>query len=383
MRIMVIGWAADEKNSGGMEVHIRELCKNLALMGHSVELSVPEAARGSIADLTDAAVKVRYIKCRTDCSSLDEVVKSVSQYNKKIIAEFKNPESCFDVIHSHDWLGIEAADFLSKKYRKPWIHTVHSLEHIRAADETGSPEKRISGIERRGIVACDRIITVSNLMKREITEKCRVPAEKISVIYNSATFSDAKSARNDSGRNTLPTVLFAGRLALQKGIEHLILAFAEALKIIPSARLVIAGSGNLDSSLKSLAASCGIEQSIIFKGFVSDDVLKELYRSADLFVSPSVFEPFGITVLDAAGFSVPVIATKNTGAVELFSKGSIAVVEPENSGALAGEIVRLLRNPAARKKMAEYAKKDLEKSDGWKKIAEKTADICCSTIENS
>lgn len=370
MRVLMIGWSANEEG-GGMEVHIKELCRNLISLGHSVELVVPKSASKTFGD-TGAIMNI--IPCKVNCDSMEAAVKSIARYNKKIIASSGDSNFGFDAIHSHDWLGVESAEFLSKKHKKPWIHTVHSLEHIRAAEETDTLEKRISDIERRGILDCDRIITVSNLMKKEIVKKFRVHPEKISVIYNGATFGNELAVRSYA-KKASPTVLFAGRLALQKGIEHLILAFEKALKSFPSARLVIAGNGNLDDSLKSLVMVCGIEKSVVFRGFVGEEDLKELYRAADLFVSPSIFEPFGITVLDSANFGAPIIATKNTGCLELFSRGSIAVVEPQNSGALAGEITRLLGDGDARMNMAGRAKEDLKNADGWKEIAERTAEV--------
>ena len=374
MRVLMIGWSADEESGGGMEVHIKELCRNLVSLRHRVELIVPESAQKAFED-TGAILNI--ISCKVNHDSMDGAVKSIARYNKKIIASFKNSDFGFDAIHSHDWLGVEAAEFLSKKHKKPWIHTVHSLEHIRAAQDTEDVEKKISDIERRGVMNCDKIITVSNLMKKEIVKKFRVPSGKISVIYNSATFRGREIMRS-SDKNASPTVLFAGRLALQKGIEHLILAFEKVLKSVPSAKLVVAGSGNLDESLKSLAATLGIEQSVVFEGFVSEEKLKELYSTADLFVSPSVFEPFGITVLDAVNFGAPIVATKNTGCLELFSKGSITVAEPENSGALAKEITRLLGDEETRRIMAGCAKNDLRNADTWKEIANKTAGVYSS-----
>lgn len=366
MRVLMIGWFADKRNSGGMEVHIREVCRNLSSEGHSVELVMPGAAQKP---MDETGAKMHYVSCKIACNSLGGVIKSVRNFNKKIIAEFKKSKASFDVIHSHDWLGVEAAGILAKKSGKPWIHTVHSLEHIRATEDTKS---EISKIEKQGMLGCDKLITVSNLMKKEIIKKYKIPPEKISVIHNYAGVSGIRLHREPG---TSRTILYIGRLAFQKGIEHLVLAHEKVLKEIPSAKLVIAGGGNLKEGLKSLAASYGIGKSILFKGFVRENELIGLYRSATLFVSPSVFEPFGITVLDAVKFGVPVIATKNTGCLELFSDGNIAVAESENSGDIAEKIIRLLEDKAERLKMAESAKKDLEKADDWRMIAEKTAEV--------
>ncbi len=373
MRVLMIGWFADARNSGGMEVHIREVCRNLSYKGHPVELVMPGAAQKSMDAI---GVKMHYVSCKIACNSLGGVIKSVRNFNKKIIAEFKKSKASFDVIHSHDWLGVEAAGILAKKSGKPWVHTVHSLEHIRATEDTKS---EISKIEKQGMLGCDKLITVSNLMKKEIIKKYKIPPEKISVIHNYAGVSGIRLHREPGASRT---ILYIGRLAFQKGIEHLMLAFQKILKDFPSARLIIAGDGNLKDGLKSLALSLGTEKSVSFEGFVDEERLKELYCNATLFVSPSVFEPFGITVLDAVKFGVPVIATKNTGCLELFSDGNIAVAEPENSGDIAEKIIRLLKNKNEQGKMSESAKKDLEKADDWRMIAEKTAQVYVSFQKN-
>ncbi len=369
MRILVLGWFGSPQNSGGMEVHIRELCNSLVSRGNSVILAAPKDSNPGI---DNPNVKIIGIKCRTRSRSIEDVIKNIAGFNKNIvhgIEKFKE----FDIIHSHDWLCVAAAKALREKSKKPWVHTIHSLEHIRAGEKTSS---KISRMEKDGVQHSDRIIAVSNLMKNEIQKKYKVSGNKIEVIRNylSTTKSDITSSRK---RNT---VLFVGRLCLQKGVETLISAFPAVLKSIPDAKLIIAGNGSLQDSLKAFSKIEGIEKSVVFKGHVGEKTLHDLYREASVFVSPSVSEPFGITILDAAYFGAPIIATKNTGALELFGKNSVMIAEPQNKADIAKKIIAILSDEKLQKEMAKCAKSDIIAAGRWNKIAKKTEGVYRSLL---
>lgn len=368
MRVLMLGWFGDCANSGGMEAHIRGICKNIASEELAVALTVP---KGFMRIPCAKNLEIIEIPCVTCAKSIEETIKNVSKFNKNIVRAFEARGFAFDIIHSHDWLCIASAKKMSCKYGVPWIHTVHSLEHIRAAEETRS---KISEIEKNGILNANKIIAVSALLKNEILKKYKRPPEKIDVIRNYTSM-----ARNEISENEITerkkTVLFVGRLAQQKSVETLIAAFKDVLIAHPDASLVIAGEGNLKKSLMAFARINGIEKSVYFKGYVDEKTLASLYLEASVFVSPSVFEPFGITILDAAEFGAPIIATKDTGALEIFGKESAKIIEPQNPRALAKEIIALLNNNSLRVEMAKRAKEDLKMAENWNAIAERTADV--------
>lgn len=365
LRILVLGWFGNSENSGGMEVHVREICGSIAGENARITLVVP---KGSKPGIKNKNIRILEILCKAKASSIGILIKNVLAFNKNISKKIKNSAFPFDIIHSHDWLCVAAAKELKRKYRKPWVHTVHSLEHIRAGEETRSG---ISRIEKEGVMLSDKIITVSNLMKTEITKKYKVPRGKVAVIRNYLSIA-AKNNAYPEKINRDKNVLYAGRLALQKGVETLISAFPKVLEAHPDAKLIIAGEGKLKKSLIAFSKIKGIEKTVVFKGHVSEKSLSMLYSQAAVFVSPSNFEPFGITVLDAAHFGAPIIATKNTGALEIFGKESVATIPAQNSIALAEKIISLLNDKGMQKRLAKNAKKDLEKTDGWKDISEKT-----------
>lgn len=369
MRILMLGWFGSPENSGGMEVHMRELCKNLVSRGNSIILATP---KNSNHGLTGRNVKIAEIKCKLDGNSISSVIKNIAEFNKNIVNSIKKFGD-FEIIQSHDWLCVSAAKALSEKSKKPWVHTIHSLEHIRAGEETKS---RISKIEKEGIMHSDKIIAVSNLMKNEILKKYKISGNKIEVIRNYIGVRESGAAVPRK-RNT---VLFVGRLCLQKGVEMLISAFPAVLKSVPDAKLIIAGDGNLKDSLKTFSKIGGIEKSVVFMGYVCEKKLHELYQESSVFVSPSVYEPFGITILDAAYFGAPVIATKNTGALEIFDKNSLIVIEPQNKTDIAEKIIMLLSDERMQKELTANAKKDILAADDWEMIAEKTEEAYNSLL---
>jgi len=371
MRVLMLGWFGDNAASGGMEVHIREICKNMP-KSVSILLAIPKQAAPKIKFDDMSNVEILRIPCRTNATDINGVIKNVAAFNKNIVKEIDKKQCSFDVVHSHDWLCVASAKELQKKFNKPWIHTVHSLEHIRAAEETNS---KISKIEKTGVIGADKIITVSNHMKKEILKKYPVPAKKICVIRNFLSMLNSGKAGKEKNKGVKreKTVLFVGRLALQKGVETLISAFPEVIRAHRDTKLIIVGDGNLKKSLTVLAKINGIEKSVVFKGYVSEKMLDGFYRQASVFVSPSVFEPFGITVIDAVNYGVPIIATKNTGALEIFNKKSAEVVEPLDKDALSKKIIVLLDSKRKRALMSKSAKNDLQKADGWETISKKTA----------
>ncbi|MCK5334347.1 MAG: glycosyltransferase family 4 protein, partial [Candidatus Aenigmarchaeota archaeon] len=228
----------------------------------------------------------------------------------------------------------------------------------------------IEMLEELAVRGSDTLITVSKFMQKEIAEKYGVDAD---VIYNAASVSETCVKKNVCRDNA--RILFAGRLAEQKGLKYLIYSARDVLNAVPGAKFVITGAGNLRGSLEEFAKSLGISKCVQFTGFVNREQLVLEYQKATLFVSPSVYEPFGITMIDAAVLGVPIIATKKTGALELFGKGSVAVVAPESARDISKAVVSLLGDGSARSDMAESARDDVQKMKTWAGLSRETAAI--------
>ena len=248
MKILMIGWGYPPKIQGGLDTHVYEISRELA-KNNDVFLTLPEfnSPKGD-----PEGIKIIPIKCPKTSGSL---VKAVIEYNKNIVKDCAG--LAFDVIHSHDWFGVEAADGLREKSGRPWIFTLHSLEFMRSCQQGG--KSLMERLEKRGAEKCDGLVTVSEFMKREIGEKYGIRKEKISVVYNSARASmgEPGKIRKRFGLGQRPVALFLGRLSSQKGPEYFLRSAKMALQEIPDARFLIAGEGHLRDGLERFASHLG------------------------------------------------------------------------------------------------------------------------------
>jgi len=361
MKILMIGWGFPPKIQGGLDIHVYEICKELAKK-NDLSLVLPEF---NSPRENSAGIKIIPIKCKLS----KNLAKTVSEYNRNIVKECRNLD--FDVVHSHDWFGVEASEKL--KTKAPWVFTLHSLEYMRSC---GPGKKSImERLERRGAKKCDRIIAVSGFMKNSIVKNCGIVPQKIEVVYNSATIQKGKpeKIRRLLRLGNKPVVFFVGRLSQQKGIEYLIYSAKSVLEKIPDARFVIAGEGHLKESLEKFSRHMGLNREIVFPGFVPEADLPSYYSAADVFVYPSIYEPFGISVLESLLSGTPAITSEQAGILERLPKmDSVATIKPGNSKQLADKIVHFL---STRNRVSSKEKQLLTNIYSWQKSAEQITEI--------
>jgi glycosyltransferase involved in cell wall biosynthesis len=225
-------------------------------------------------------------------------------------------EEQFDVIHAHDWTTIPAALALKRATGKPLILHVHITEFDKTGGEHADPD--VYQVEYQGFQAADLVIAVSNFVKQRLVSKYYVDPSKIRVVYNSVEFNDKPLgvSRERIGEDER-LVLFLGRVTLQKGPDYFIEAAAKVHQVMPNVKFVVAGTGDMLPRMIERAAQLGIGHRVIFPGFVSREDGDRLYRMADLFVMPSVSEPFGIVPLEAMKHGTPVIISKQSGVSEV------------------------------------------------------------------
>ncbi len=363
MKILMAGWGFDKKITGGMDIHITHLVKNLCAQGAEIHLILPEenAPQNIPKNLT-------IHKIDTNAKDPEELDK---KYTSAITTILKSTD--FDIIHTHDWFGVTAANRHYNKSKSPrWIHTVHSLEYMRCAKDAPTKSK-ISEIEKTAIKESDIIITVSSLMKQKIQTHYNTNPKKINIIYNYTS----QLPKAPETKQEIPTVLCTSRLTFQKGIEYLIHASTGILKQIPDCRFIIIGDGHLKESLKDFAKTLGVQNSFEFPGFVQDKELAAYFRSATLFIMPSIHEPFGIACLDAIDSNLPVILSENVGAKELF-KGCTLTHKPSSSEDITKNTIKLLKDKKLQDTLKNKAKQKLNQIDNWNSIAKKTMAIYTS-----
>lgn len=247
----------------------------------------------------------------------------------------------FDVIHAHDWMTYPAAMAISAITGRPIVAHVHSTEFDRAGE---SANGRICDIEYRGLHAATRVIAVSRMTKNVIATRYGVSPDKIDVVYNAVETTPHGEVKINrySLSHQEKIVLFLGRITMQKGPEFFLLAARKVLEVMPDVKFIMAGTGDMASAIVQLAADMGIGHKVLFTGFLHGLDVERIFRMADLYVMPSVSEPFGIAPLEALANDVPVIISRQSGVGEVLPNS--LKVDFWDTPEMANKIVAVLRH---------------------------------------
>lgn len=348
----MLGWEFPPYFAGGVGVVCYELTQELVKKGIDVTYIMPYGPKELgqshlkllIANnlIKSSAVKVKKFKTLLGAydNSFEEYDKKYSSfltmsdaksgekelYGKNLLEEvyrFKEKldllieDEEFDVIHSHDWTTFPAAIAVKKKTGKPLIVHIHITEF----DKSGGlhADSRIYAIEREGMLAADRIIAISNKIKDTIINKYFIPEEKIVVIHNGKSYLSPERFDDNPIKQRDKIVLYAGRVTLQKGPEYFIKAAKRVLEKEPNTHFIMAGTGDMLPRMINLAADLGIAHKFTFHGFYTEEDKNQLFGMADVFVMPSVSEPFGIVPLEAMYKKTPTIISKQSGVSEILT----------------------------------------------------------------
>lgn len=253
----------------------------------------------------------------------------------------------FDVIHAHDWLTYPAGIALARLTGRPLIVHVHATEFDRSGDHVS---QSVYNIERRGMHAAVRVIAVSMLTRNLLVNRYGVSPDKIDVVYNGVDLEPAAYGIKRIERSER-IVLYFGRITMQKGPEYFVRAAKRVLEVEKSVRFVVAGSGDQAASMIEMAAALGIGGKMTFTGFLRGKDIQRVFSMADLYVMPSVSEPFGIAPLEAMGHRVPVIISRNSGVSEVLTHA--LKVNFWDVDEMANKIVAVLRHPPLRAELRD------------------------------
>ncbi len=266
----------------------------------------------------------------------------------------------FDIIHAHDWLTFPAAKALSEATGRPWVAHVHSTEYDRAGEGANG---RIVQFERDGIHAASRVIAVSEFTKKILQNRYGLDPERCDVVYNGVERTITNGVERTEPvappagiKKDEKVVLYLGRVTMQKGPEYFIAAAKKVLEKLDNVKFVVAGSGDQIERTIEQAAKAGIGSKITFTGFLRGDDVRKVYEMADVYVMPSVSEPFGIAPLEAIAHHVPVIISRQSGVSEVLEHA--LKVDFWDTHDIANKIIAVLRHPPLSKTMREQA--DLE-----------------------
>lgn len=290
-------------------------------------------------------------------------------WNYSIIAGLIAGEQDFDLIHAHDWLAYPAGIAAKQRSGKPLVIHVHATEFDRSG---GSVNPQVYSVEREGMEVADRIITVSNLTRQTVIEKYGINPEKITTVYNAVepfVLGDKTTIKKGFHEKL---VTFLGRITMQKGPEYFIEAANLVLKRMDNVSFVMAGSGDMMDAMIHRVARLKISNKFHFAGFLQGDDVFKLLSMSDVFVMPSVSEPFGIVPLEAMQSHVPVIISKQSGVSEIL-KYAIKV-DFWDVNAMADAIYGLVNYPSLSNMFRKSGKEEVETLK-WKHSAKLVREV--------
>lgn len=261
----------------------------------------------------------------------------------------------FDIVHAHDWLTFRAALRLKGARNCPIVLHVHSVESDRAGRNHGNPAVR--EIEAIALQLADQVVAVSQHTKRAIMHDYGIPGSKIEVVHNSIDASRFAQLDSDNAYKYLSfmkqrgygVVVNVGRLTIQKGLPNLLRAAQKVVAVRPKTLFLIVGSGEQYHELIGLAAELGISPNVLFTDFQRGKTWRDAFAIGDLFVLPSVSEPFGLTPLEAIGYGTPALISKQSGVSEVLN--NCLKVDYWDIDEMANQIATALNSPALREEL--------------------------------
>jgi len=286
-----------------------------------------------------------------------------------IVAETLAREIEFDVIHVHDWMTFPAGIAVREISGKPLVVHIHSTEFDRSGSNV-NPD--VCAIEKEGLEKADKVITVSDFTHNLILRNYHINPEKVITVYNAVESIERKEKARSNKEFRVKTVSFLGRITMQKGPEYFVEAARLVLQKRRDVRFVMAGKGDLREAMINLVAELNISDHFKFPGFLEDSLVAELFQVSDVFVMPSVSEPFGIVALEAMQSGLPVIISKQSGVSEILEHA--VKVDYWDIQSLAEAIIGLLDNSGRSNKLRKDGKKEVEKLV-WSKTAQQILEI--------
>src|SRR3989344_3160483 len=393
IKVLMFGWEFPPHNSGGLGTACFGLTRALAREDVEVLFVLPKrvavtaeyarllfADEGTIRIQEVASSLTPYVTASRYSEEFGRIGDSL--YGPTLFDEVRRyalrareiaAREQFDIIHAHDWLSFLAGLAAKEVSGKPLVLHMHATEFDRTGGQGVNSD--VYAIEQRAMQAADKIIAVSNYTKQKIVEQYGIHPEKVSVVHNGIDVEDYthQIERLETLRaNGNKVVLFTGRLTVQKGPEYFIRAAKRVLYFCPNTLFVIAGSGDMEYRLMQEAASLGISDRVLFVGFVRGAELDALYRTADLFVMPSVSEPFGITPLESVINCTPVLLSKQSGVAEVLTHALKA--DFWDTDELANKMVSVLEHDALQSTLSSYGSAEVHGLT-WKRAAEKCVSI--------
>jgi 1,4-alpha-glucan branching enzyme len=371
--ILMLAWEFPPRYVGGLGIHVRDLSGELAQLGWNVQ--VLTVAQDQVpAFRCSQGVGVHYIPT---CQPLEpdqdflawvlQLNLALADYGRELLSYLTNPV----ILHAHDWLVAYAARELQATSHAPLVTTIHATEAGRNNGLHTPLQYAIHQIETGLVQKSDRLICCSRYMQNEMQQWYDLTAQRLMVISNGVrpiTLPKRSTANQ--------TILYVGRLVIEKGVQHLLEALPGLLGWFTKLKLVIAGNGPYQRELQQLAETLRIQDRVHFVGFVTEMERNRLLAECRVAVFPSLYEPFGIVALEAMTAGVPVIVSRTGGLAETVTHEAIGLsFKPGDVADLQNCLIRILKNPAWATAMSRRAQEKVAREYTWQAVAQKTSQV--------
>jgi glycogen(starch) synthase len=366
---------------GGLAQHVYDLTTALAQAGEEIHLITCAAPEAPGKELVNG---VHVYRVNPYNLQAPDFLTCIIQLNLGMIeyaVSLINSLADLDLIHAHDWLVAYAGRVLKHAYKLPLIATVHATEYGRNQGLHNDLQRYISDVEWWLTYESWRVIVCSHYMKKELQRIFQLPGDKIRIVPNGVDLSRYQRTKRVFARDFYAApdekiVFFVGRLVQEKGVHILLDAVPKILHYYPKTKFIIAGRGPAEDYLKNKAKDLGIYQKVYFTGYIDNAMRDFLYREAAVAVFPSLYEPFGMVVLEAMAAKTPVVVSDVGGLSEIVKhEGNGLKCYPGNANSLADNVLRLLHEPELASRLAAQAYRDLHQLYTWQEIARQTQQV--------
>ena len=383
LSVALLSWEYPPVVVGGLSRHVYELSRHLAQEGHDVTVYTrghPDAPDEEVVE------GVRLARVQGYPPPLDDLIPWTLTFNIALIHRAMDELAAgrADVLHAHDWLVAYASTVLADLCSLPLVATIHATERGRHRGRLPGPRQTfVHEVERWLVSQAERVITCSAFMRDQVASSLGADEQRLDLIPNEVDLKPFSDTEKDEGRSERPTILFAGRLEYEKGVQTLLEAMPEIAARMPEARLLLAGNGTYRPELERLTGELKLGDRVSFEGFVDETRLRSLYRTADVAVVPSLYEPFGLVVLEAMAAGTPVVASDTGGLREILTHdGTGLLFPPGDASHLTRTVLRLLGDAALCERLARDAQNALVTRGSWTTAAVRTAETYGHAVDS-
>lgn len=387
MRVVMLSWEYPPRIVGGISPHVYDLSQQLVKLGIEVHVVTKATPQAPDEEVEPSGVNVHRVHLDAEP---DNFVHEIQLLNKatdirvRQLLEDWRPGGKPTVLHAHDWLSLDSARELKYEYQLPMIATVHATEAGRNNGIHNDLQRYIHEQEYWLTYEAWRVIVCTEFMKREVKKHFNTPGDKVDIIYNGVnaekfdfewTEAERLAWRNKIALPNEKIIMYVGRFVREKGIHVLLNAASAVVAQEPNAKFVIVGGGHREH-FERFVRWFGLEEKVLFTGFMANRSLHQMFRCADVAVFPSLYEPFGIVALEGMAAGANVVVSDAGGLPEVVQHDKTGTTTYAGSAeSLAWGILRTLRNPQMSKQMREQAKERLHTDFSWEEIARQTAEV--------